>query len=211
MASFCAKCGSALSTGEQFCSSCGASAVATATPTSAQPIGVPAKSGASALKIILIIIAIVVGLGILGLGVAGYAVYKVSRAIHVNGPGGQVTMDTPAGRLTANPSETFTASDLGTDLYPGAQSTRGGMRMQMPTGSMMTGVFLTSDPKQQVIDFYKSKLGSAAVVMESSDGAVISINKGQQESIVVTITARPSQDEGKTRVTILHTISTKAS
>ena len=211
MASFCAKCGAALSTGEQFCKSCGAAAVASGQPAAAQPIGAPAKSGGSAVKIILIIVAVVVGLGILGLGTFGYMAYRISRAIHVNGPGGQVTMETPAGKITANPSETFTASDLGVDLYPGAQSTRGGMRMQMPTGSMVTAVFLTSDSKQQVTDFYKGKLGSAATVMESSEGAVISINKGQQESIVVTITAHPSRDEGKTRVTIMHTISTKAS
>lgn len=210
MANFCAKCGAALSTGEQFCASCGAAAVTAAQP-AAQPVGAPAKSGGNAVKIILIVVAVIVGLGLVGLGVAGYAVYRVSRAIHVSGPGGQVTMQTPEGKITANPSETFTASDLGTDLYPGAQSARGGMRMQLPTGSMVTGVFLTSDSKNQVIDFYKSKLGSAAIVMESADGAVISINKGQQESVVVTITANPSRDEGKTRVTILHTISTKAS
>jgi hypothetical protein len=211
VASFCAKCGAALSTGEQFCTSCGAVAVASAQPSAAQPIGAPAKSGGNAVKIILIIVAVVVGLGILGLGVAGYAVYRVSRAIHVNGPGGQVTMETPEGKITANPSETFTASDLGTDLYPGAQSTRGSMRMQLPTGSMVTAVFLTSDSKQQVIDFYKSKLGSAASVMEISDRAMISINKGQQESVVVTITTNSSQDNGKTRITIMHTTSTKAS
>jgi len=211
VANFCAKCGAALSAGEQVCKSCGASAVAVAPPLATQPIGVPVKSGGNAVKIILIIVTVVVGLGILGLGAASYAVYRFSRAVHMSGPGGQVTMETPAGKLTANPSETFTASDLGTDLYPGAQSIRGGMRMQMPTASMVTGVFLTSDSKQQVVDFYKGKLGSAANVVESSEGAVISVSKGQQESIVVTITARPSRDEGKTRVTILHTISTKAS
>jgi hypothetical protein len=211
VASFCAKCGAALSTGEQFCTSCGAPAVAAVQPAVVQPIGVPAKSGGNALKIILIIVAVVVGLGILGVGMAGYTAYRIARAIHVNGPGGQVTMQTPEGKITANPSETFTASDLGTDLYPGAQSKRGGMRMQLPTGSMVTAVFLTSDSKQQVIDFYKSKLGSAATVMEISDQAMISINKGQQESVVVTITAKPSQDEGKTRITIMHTTSTKAS
>ena len=211
MANFCAKCGAALSTGEQFCKSCGTAAVATATPAAAQPVGAPAKSGGNAVKIILIIVAVVVGVAILGFGMAGYTAYRIARSIHVNGPGGQVMMETPAGKMTVNPSETFTASDLGTDLYPGAQSTRGGMRMQ--TAHRLNGdgrILSLRTRKQQVIDFYKGKLGSAAVVMESSEGAVISVNKGQQESIVVTITAKPSQDEGKTRVTILHTISTKA-
>jgi len=122
-----------------------------------------------------------------------------------------MTMNTPAGAITTTPDENISASDLGVEIYPGAQSTRGSMRMQLPTGSMVTAVFLTSDSKQQVIDFYKSKLGSAASVMEISDRAMISINRGQQESVVVTITPNSSQDNGKTRITIMHTISTKAS
>jgi hypothetical protein len=47
--------------------------------------------------------------------------------------------------------------------------------------------------------------------MEISDRAMISINKGQQESVVVTITTNSSQDNGKTRITIMHTTSTKPS
>jgi hypothetical protein len=81
--------------------------------------------------------------------------------------------------------------------------------MTLPDGTMVTGVFLTSDSKQQVIDFYKGKLGGNAVVMESSEGAVVSANMGPKEAVVVTITANSSQDSGKTRVTITHTKSNK--
>ncbi len=217
MASFCAKCGSVLSPNEQFCTSCGAAAAtggavaAPAQPTAAQPAAAPVQSGGSAVKIILIIVAVVVGLGILGLGAVGYTVWRVSRAIHVNGPGGQVTLQTPEGKVNLNSSETFSASDLGTDIYPGAQSIRGGMKMDLPTGSMVTGVFLTSDSKNQVLNFYKGKFGGAASSFETADGAVVSLNKNKQESVVVTITAKPSHDDGKTRVTITHTKSTEAS
>ncbi len=211
MASFCAKCGSALSANEQFCKSCGAAAVAAAQPTTAQPTAAPAQSGSSAVKIILIIVAIVVGLGILGLGAVGYTAWRISRAVHVNGHGGQVTMSTPGGTFSANSSENFTASELGTDIYPGAQSTRGGMKMDLPTGSMVTGVYLTSDSKQQVVDFYKGKFGSAAAVLDTTDGAILTLPISKQESVMVTITAKPSQDDGKTKVVIMHTKSNKAS
>jgi hypothetical protein len=201
MESFCPKCGSALPANEQFCKSCGAAAAA--------PAAAQVKSGSSAVKIILIIVAVIVVLFMLVVGVIAYIGYRVSRSIHINSADGQMTLQTPEGKVNLNSSETFTAAELGTDPYPGAQSTRGGMKMDLPTGSMVTGVYLTSDSKQQVIDFYKAKFGSGAMFMESSDAAVVSMNKSQQEAVVVTITANSSRDSGKTRITITHTKNTK--
>jgi hypothetical protein len=202
MASFCAKCGSALADNEQVCKSCGAAA--------ATQGAAPAKSGSSAVKIILIIVAIIVGLGILGLGAIGYVGYRISRAVHINGPGGQMSIQTPEGRVNLNATQTYTASELGTDPYPGAQSTPGGMKMDLPTGSMVMGSFLTSDSKEQVVDFYKGKFGSTSSVIDTSDGAILTLPKSKQESVMVTVTANSSRDNGKTRITITHTINTKA-
>jgi predicted enzyme related to lactoylglutathione lyase len=83
--------------------------------------------------------------------------------------------------------------------------------MDLPTGSMVTGVYLTSDSRDQVIAFYKSKFGSDASVMETSDAAIITMKKGEQESVMVTVTANSSEDHGKTKVVIMHTTKTKAS
>jgi hypothetical protein len=176
-----------------------------------QPTTAPAKSGGSAVKIILIIVAVIVGLGLIGVGVAGYTVYRVSRAIHGNGTTNTMTITTPEGKVNLNTNETYSASDLGTDIYPGAQSIHGGMRMELPTGSMVTGVFVTSDSKDQVVAFYKTKFGSGASTFDTSDGAILTLPKGQQESVMVTITAKPSQNDGKTKVVIVHTKNNKAS
>ena len=217
VANFCAKCGTALSVGEQFCTSCGTAAApggavaAPAQPIPAQRTAPPASSGSSAVKIVLIVVAVVVGLGILSLGAIGFTAWRIARNIHVADNGGKVTFNTPGGTFTANSSETFTASDLGTDIYPGAQSARGGMKMDLPTGSMVTGIYLTSDSKEQVVAFYKSKFGSEAEVMDVTDGALVSLKKSPEESVVVTITANSSQDNGKTRFSIVHTKATKAS
>jgi ribosomal protein L40E len=209
VASFCTKCGAQLPSDKQFCASCGAAAPA---QTSAvQPTTAPAKSGGSAVKIILIIVAVIVGLGLIGVGVAGYTVYRVSRAIHGNGTTNTMTLTTPEGKVNLNTNETYSASDLGTDIYPGAQSIHGGMRMELPTGSMVTGVFVTSDSKDQVVAFYKTKFGSGASTFDTSDGAILTLPKGQQESVMVTITAKPSQNDGKTKVVIVHTKNNKAS
>jgi hypothetical protein len=175
-----------------------------------QPGAAPAKSGSSAVKIILIIVAVIVVLGILALGAISYVGYRVARAVHVSGPNGQVSINTPGGTITANPSQTYTAAELGTDIYPGAQSTSGGMKMSMPTGSMVIGSFLTSDSKQQVIDFYKGKFGSQASVFDTADGAMLTQAVSKQESVMVTVTANQARDNGKTRIVITHTINTKA-
>ena len=49
------------------------------------------------------------------------------------------------------------------------------------------------------------------MVIRHSDGAIVSMKKGEQESVMVTITAKPTEDNGKTKVVILHTVSKKAS
>lgn len=238
MTAFCAKCGAELSPSAQFCAACGSPANAgnaqaipgftpvslptqPATGTSAGPAYIPvavpvqtaaaqAGSGSSAVKIILIVVAIFVALGVLGAGAVGFMVWRVSRAIHVNGSNGQVTLHTPGGSYTTDSSASFTADDLGTAIYPGAQASQGGMRMDMPTGSMVTGVFLTSDPKDAVVNFYKGKLGSDVAAFNSGNGALLSVKRSDGESIMVTISARNSENSGKTKIVIVHTKSKKA-
>jgi hypothetical protein len=182
------------------------------TPVAAAPAGYPppavvypAKSGSSAIKIILIVVAILVGLGVLGAGAVGFMVWRVAHSFHVNGKDGQITMNTPSGSVTASGETNFTADELGVDIYPGARNVRGGMRMNLPTGSIVSGSFLTSDSKDQVLAFYKSKLGSAASVFDSDTSAMISVKKGDHENIMVTISGRPSENNGKTKISIVHT------
>ncbi len=210
MANFCSKCGAQLSSDAQACSACGAPAApAAVTPAvaPAQPVAAPGQSGNNALKIVLIIVAVFVGLGILGAGAVGFFAWRVARTVHVSE--GQVTVHTPGGTLTANTTENYSASDLGTDVYPGAQSGKGSMRMTLPTGSMVTAVYVTSDSIDQVLSFYKSKFGSSASVFESPGATVLTLNKGQQESVVVTITTGSSEYPGKTEIHIVHSTSSK--
>jgi hypothetical protein len=210
MASFCSKCGAELSPNAQSCNACGTPvAVPVLVAAAATPAAAPAQSGGSALKIILIILAVVVGLGILGMGAVGFFAWRVAHAIHVSGNGSDVTIHTPGGSLSANTSENYTAADLGTDIYPGAISGKGSMRMSLPTGSVVTAVYLTGDTKDQVLAFYKEKFGSDASIFDSGDATVMTVNKGEQETVMVTITKGTSDNEGKTQVTIVHTTAKK--
>jgi hypothetical protein len=173
----------------------------------------PASSGPSALKIVLIVVAIIVGLGVLGVGIVGYTFYRAVHGMHVttsgSGENAKMTMSLPGGTISANTAETFTASDLGTDIYPGATAGKGSMRMTMPTGSWVTAIFVTPDSKDQVVSFYKARLGSEVSVYDSADSAVISVQKGKQESIIVTVTANKAEYNGKTQIAIVHTVSNK--
>lgn len=211
MASFCSKCGTELAAGAQSCASCGALVSAQAATAPAPPVAPQASSSSNVVKIVLIVVAVIVGLGIVGAGAFGFLIYRVAHSVHVSGSGKDVTINTPGGSFSANASETFTAADLGTDLYPGASAGKGSMRMSLPTGSMVTAVYVTSDSKDQVVAFYKDKFGADVSVMESADGAVISAKKGDNESVVVTVTPNSSQYNGKTQVAIVHTTANKPS
>jgi hypothetical protein len=204
------KCGAALSPGSQVCAACGTPiAAGTAVLPPSQPAAAPPSSGSNALKIVLIVVAVFVGLGILGAGAFGFFVWRVAHAIHIAGNGNEVTLNTPQGKISTNAAETFSSSDLGTDIYPGAQPAKGGLRMALPTGTMVSAAYLTSDSKEQVLAFYKSRLGTNGASYDTANGAVVTLGKSQQESVVVTITANPSEESGKTHIQIVHTTAAK--
>lgn len=222
----CSKCGGEVSTDQQICAACGTPTgaaapafqpVQSAAPAfqpvqpaaqqappsyAAAPAAAPAKSGPSALKIILIIVAIIVGLGMLGVGGVVYLGYKAVHAIHQD-KNGNVSMN--GFGLSANSADNLTTSDLGVDIYPGAEQAKGGMKMNIAGTSTVVGKFVTSDSKDAVFAFYKDKLGADANSFNYPSSAMISLNKGQQESIMITIVPNSSAADGKTQISIQHT------
>jgi hypothetical protein len=170
----------------------------------------PSQSGSSALKIILIVVGVLVVLVMLVVGVIGYGVWRVSRAVHLNRATGETTITTPNGTFSSNSSQKFTSDDLGTDIYPGATPARGGMRLTLPTGPMVSATFTTPDSKEKVIAFYKNRFGSQATTMDTDDGAILTVNKSKQDTVMMTITQKPGQADGKTRIRIVHTINHSA-
>lgn len=175
------------------------------------PAAPPSKSGGgSVLKIVLIVLGVIVVLVMLVVGVIGYGIWRVSRAVHVNTATGETTIHTQGGTFSANSTQTYTADELGTAIYPGAQPAKGGMRMNLPTGSMVEASYVTTDSKEQVVTFYKNKFGSQASTVDTDDGAIVTVTKSKQDSVIVTITQKPNESDGKTQIHILHTINTKA-
>jgi hypothetical protein len=195
---FCNSCGATLNAGTKFCNKCGAAVPAgpaapgaTLSPLPPAPpySPPPSKGGSSALKIILIIIAIVVGLGILTVGAFSFFVYRVAKSAHVTQKGDSVKVDTPFGSFSANDPDQ-TVKELGVDVYPGAQVQKAGTASATVFGvHTVTANFESSDSVDKVCDFYKTKFPNANI--KSSDQNQCSFVAGAQgNSTTVSIQSR---------------------
>lgn len=205
---FCNSCGATLNAGTKFCNKCGAAVPAgPAAPGAAlsplapgPPAPPPSKGGSSALKIILIIFAIVVGLGIIGVGTFSYFVYRVAKSAHVTQKGDSVKVDTPFGSFSANDPEQ-TVKELGVDVYPGAQVQKAGTASVTVFGvHTVTANFESGDSVDKVCDFYKAKFPNANI--KSSDQNQCSIVAGDQGTST-TVSVQSSGDGCKFQIVAL--------
>ena len=196
---FCNSCGATLDSGAKFCNKCGttqpgATAGAPTFPTPAP--GAPQKS--SALKIILIVVAVIVVFGILAIGAFSFFAYRIARHSRVHNENGNVRVETPFGTVNTTTDPDEAARNLGIDSYPGATVVKG-TTSDMTMGNMHTASadFETGDPVSTVAEFYKSKVPNANVVSSTGDHfAIISTDKKN----MLTINIEPKN--GRTRIHI---------
>lgn len=219
MAGFCTKCGTPLGSNAGFCSSCGKPvgsgavspqsgaappppAATVYPPGTGYPGPPPAKSSGGALKIILIVLAAVVGLGVLALGGIWVAAWRVSRTL-AQSHGGTVTVpgvgSISAGNTTASPS------DLGVPYYPGAVMEKGGIQMNTAEGSMVMAHFSTKDSMDQVVSFYKDKMGDGITAVSGGTGTVLNSGNDDTGRTMITVGPGNGDDAGKTTIVIMHT------
>ena len=122
---------------------------------------------------------------------------------------GRVTITTPGGKISSGQTPAkLSESEVGAPIYPGAISAEGGIKFGAANGSMATYAFKSPDSVQQVLAFYRDKFGPKTSVVETSDGALVTEAKNDNEGIMVTIGR--DESDGKTSITITHTTSTKA-
>jgi hypothetical protein len=200
---FCNSCGATLDGGAMFCTKCGATqrgaapaATPVITPAAATP-GAPQKSG-GALKIILIVLAVIVFLGILGIGAVSFIGYRIARHSRIHNEDGSVRVETPFGSVNTSTNPDDAARNLGIGLYPGAEVIKG-TTSNVTMGAMHTATadFESSDPVTTVGEFYKSRLPNASVVSTTPDRyAIISTDKKNMFTINI------ESKDGKTRIHI---------
>jgi hypothetical protein len=224
MADFCTKCGASVPSATGFCPTCGAPigsplatpasqpSVAAAAPPVAPPptygqppaagaYAPPPKSGGGALKIILIVIAVVVGLGVIGAGIVGYGIYKVAHSVQTDSKGNGTISLPGVGAISAGKNVDVSAADLGVPLYPGAIA-----------GSVMTAVYVTSDPVSSVVAFYKGTLGANESDIDTANGSVLtsgSQGANGKSGIEITVGPGTGNNSGKTQFVVMHTTSTQ--
>ncbi|MBZ5651105.1 MAG: zinc ribbon domain-containing protein [Acidobacteriia bacterium] len=196
---FCNSCGATLDTGAKFCNKCGTTQPGAAAA-SVTPVLTPAspQKSSSALKIILIVVAAIIVLGILGIGAVSFIGYRIAKRSRIHNENGNVRVETPFGTMDTSTDPDEAARNLGIDLYPGAEVVKG-TTSNMTMGAMHTATadFETGDPVSAVSEFYKSRLPNANVVSTSGDRyAIISTDKKN----MLTINIEPK--DGKTRIHI---------
>jgi hypothetical protein len=162
------------------------------------------------LKIVLVVLAVLVFLGLLGVGSCVYVAYRAKQKIRQFEKQAQIAFPTRTGTRevrtqpaapTQTPSpETAPVIDLGVPVYPGATPPAGGANI---SGGEMGGTkvqqYVTDDSVDKVVSFYKDKLGSNAMVAQSGNSALVQLAGSNG---LISITIATDQDSGKTKFSI---------
>jgi hypothetical protein len=193
---FCNSCGTTLEAGAKFCPKCGA-AIPMAAAIPATTPSAPPPQGNSALKVILMLVAGVIVLGILGIGTLVFVIHRVAHNSRVRNRDGNVQVETPFGSVqsTNNPDEAV--RNLGIDPYPGARVLQGN---SATIGGMhtVTAQFESDDSADKVAAFYSSKLPNASVnTKDQNNYTIVSTDKKN----IVTINIAPEGSKSQINVT----------
>jgi zinc ribbon protein len=215
MAKFCTKCGSPLGEGLRFCSNCGTpvaeapSIAPTPSPVSSTPLALaagvagvaataapapaPAKQGSSALKIVLIVVLVLFLIIAAGIGACVYMAYRIKN--RVQGEIQQIHSTVQTGGKAGAAATTVIPP------YPGSTAVNSGFSIGGAQGGLSGQEFETSDGMDQVVAFYKGKLGPKANVNESEGKTTFTLFTN--DGIYSVVVSRP-ESAGKTRIDIGH-------
>ncbi len=183
---FCNSCGNNVESGVKFCPKCGAvQAAASSAPAVPASVAPAQPQGSSVLKIILIVVAAVVLLGIVAVGVVTYVGLRIARHTRVENNGGNVRVVSPFGAVESSTNPNDAIRDLGVDAYPGARVVSG---KSASFGGMhtVTAEFETNDSVDQVAQFYRAKFPNANVTSsDQSHATIVSTANGSMVTITV--------------------------
>ena len=183
---FCNSCGATLDPTARFCNKCGASNAAPVSAASAIPVAagtaprVGSGQSSGAFKVVPLIVAVVVGVGILGMATLGIITWRIAKQSHVRQEGDHVKVETPFGTVESSQDPQAAVRNLGVELYPGAQVLKSGAAFAT-FGGMHTASanFETGDSVDKVAGFYKAKFPNAMVTTSDENHCTIVSNQGK--------------------------------
>ncbi len=185
---FCNSCGNNLQSGAKFCAKCGAVQAAPSGVQAAPAPAAPAQpQGSSVLKIVLLVVAAVVVLGMVAVGVVTYVGLRIARQTRIENSGGKVRVESPFGSVETATNTADLARDLGVDVYPGARAVNGkAANISIAGMHTVTAEFETNDSADQVAQFYRSKFPNANV-SSSSQGHTTIVSTANGNMVTITI------------------------
>ncbi len=169
---FCNSCGAQVDDAAAFCRSCGKPLPRTATappqagfspqpppPTNREvPFDAP-RSGSSVVKVVLIVFAVIIGMGVLGV----VSAFHMLKRVKVEQRGDRTHVETPFGTVDTNADPAEVAKNLGVEVYPGAKALESSSAVTVGSMKTATATFTTSDPPDKVSEFYEKRLPNARV------------------------------------------------
>jgi hypothetical protein len=178
-------------------------------PAAAVAAAPAAKSGSPIVKIILIVLAVLIFIGLLSAASCVYFIYRTKQRVTQFQKQVQTTFPMQVGTREVHPQPVAPAAtpappagpvvDTGVATYPGATPWGGGAQVSGPNATMKTQEYTTSDSVDQVLAFYKDKLGPSAMVTQSGGQAVVQILGANGET---TVAIKTDSSSGKTHITI---------
>ncbi len=194
---FCTSCGAQLEASSQFCVKCGARQAA-GTGAAAPPQAAPSQGASNAVKIVLIIVAGIVVLGVVGTIASLLLVRRVVKdaRVAVSESKGEERVITPFGTVETTKDPAKIAEKLDVDIYPGARAIEGGSDVRAMGMHTVTGVFETSDPVDKVAAFYRDRYPKGIYTASGNEHTLVVAEKGSM------ITIHMQDEGGRTKLTI---------
>ena len=196
---FCTSCGAQLDPSAQFCVKCGTRQAAGTGGASAASAPAP-SSGGGALKIILLVVAGIILVGVIGSVITMLFVGKRlhDARVSIREHGGEATIQTPMGTIRTQRDPDMIKRDLGVDIYPGARAIEGGSEVQSMGMHNVTGIFETGDSVDKVGEFYHQRYPKAIYNTTDREASIIAGDKGSM------VTIHAQEEGGKTKITIVN-------
>jgi hypothetical protein len=155
--------------------------------------------------VVLIIVAIVAGIGILGAGALGFRAWRVSKSIAANNKSNDALFSIPGlGSISTGSDATADPTQLGAPVYPGAVQEKGAVSVGTSVAAGAEAHFTTGDPMSEVVDFYTSNL-PGAILAETGGATVLNAGPSATDRTTVTISPGSGSNAGKTAIVIVRT------